>query len=83
MQPHQQRVVDEKTKLVEKLDKLKAATRRFRATFVILAVEVMGSPIFKALPADEQDVMLEYYNILKARIDAYAEFISKRGRRQK
>ena len=64
MQPHQQRVVDEKTELVAKLDKLKAF--------------IMESSIFKTLPADEQkrlnrqyDVMLEYANILKARIDAF------------
>ena len=64
MQPHQQRVVDEKTELVAKIDKLKAF--------------IMESPIFKTLPADEQkrlnrqyDVMLEYANILKTRIDAF------------
>ena len=64
MQPHQQRVVDEKTELVAKIDKLKAF--------------IMESPIFKTLPADEQKrlnrqygVMLEYANILKTRIDAF------------
>ena len=64
MQPHQQRIVDEKTELVSKLDKLKAF--------------IMESPIFKTLPGDEQkrlnrqyDVMLEYANILTARIDAF------------
>jgi len=64
MQPHQQRVVDEKTELVTKLDKLK--------------VFIMENPIFKTLSADEQkrlirqyDVMFEYAIILKARIEAF------------
>src|SRR5271154_3449512 len=64
MRPHQQRVVDEKTELVTKIDKLKAF--------------IMESLIFKTLPADEQkrlnrqyDAMVEYANILKARIDEF------------
>jgi crAss001_48 related protein len=64
MQPHQQRVVDEKTELDTKLDKLKAF--------------IMDSPIFKTLPVDEQkrlnaqyDVMEQYSKILKERIAAF------------
>jgi hypothetical protein len=64
MQPHQQRVVDEKKELDEKLDKLKAF------------IEV--NPIFKKLPEDERrrlnrqfDVMAEYSGILSQRIAAF------------
>ena len=64
MQPHQERVVAEKSELDDKLNKLKAF--------------IMESPIFKALPAEEQkrlnrqhDVMLEYSNILGERIEAF------------
>lgn len=64
MQPHQQRVVDEKTELDEKLDKLK--------TFI------ETSPVFKSLHTDERrrlgrqfDVMAEYSSILSQRIDAF------------
>ena len=64
MQPHQQRVVDEKKDLDEKLDRLKA----FLET----------SPIFNGLPADERerlgrqfDVMAEYSSILSQRIAAF------------
>jgi hypothetical protein len=64
MQPHQQRVVDEKKELDEKLDKLKAF--------------IETSPIFKGLHQDERgrlnrqfDVMAEYSSILAQRI---AEF---------
>ena len=66
MQPHQQRVIDEKKELNEKLSKLK--------TFI----EV--SPIFKSLHPDERnrlkhqfDVMTEYSNILSQRITAFTE----------
>ena len=64
MQPHQQRVVDEKKDLDEKLDKLKAF--------------IETSPTFKSLPADERgrlgkqyDVMAEYSSILSQRIAAF------------
>jgi len=64
MQPHQQRVVDEKKDLDEKLDKLK--------------VFIETSPTFKSLPADECgrlgkqfDVMTEYSSILSQRIAAF------------
>ena len=64
MQPHQQRVVNEKKELNEKLDSL------------IAFIET--SPIFKNLPADERerlgrqfDVMTEYSNILSQRIAAF------------
>lgn len=64
MQPHQERVVTEKNELDEKLDKLKSF------------IEV--SPIFKALPSDEQkrlnlqfDAMAQYSSILGARIAAF------------
>lgn len=64
MQPHQQRVVDEKKDLDEKLDKLKAF--------------IETSPIFKSLPIDERDrlgrqfdVMAEYSSILSQRIAAF------------
>lgn len=65
MQPHQQRVVDEKNELNEKLDKLKA---------------FFENPIFKGLSADEQgrlarqfDVMAEYSSILSQRIAAFKD----------
>jgi hypothetical protein len=64
MQPHQQRVVDEKKELDEKLDKLK--------TFI------GTSRVFEGLPADERfqlgrqfDVMAEYSAILSQRIAAF------------
>jgi len=63
MQPHQQRVVDEKTALDEKNDKLKAF--------------IMGS-VFSTLPYEERsrldhqyDVMMEYSRILRDRIAAF------------
>lgn len=65
MQPHQQRVVDEKKELDDKLDKLKAF--------------IDENPIFKGLHADERvrlcrqfDVMAEYSSILSQRIAAFA-----------
>ena len=64
MQPHQQRVVNEKKELDEKLDSLKAF--------------IETSPIFKSLPADERgrlgkqfDVMAAYSRILSQRIAAF------------
>jgi hypothetical protein len=64
MQPHQQRVVEEKKELDEKLDKLKAF--------------IETSPIFKGLHQDERgrlnrqfDVMAEYSSILAQRIAAF------------
>jgi hypothetical protein len=64
MQPHQQRVVDEKKELDDKLDKLKAF--------------IETSPVFKSLHADERgrlgrqfDVMAEYSSILSQRIAAF------------
>lgn len=64
MQPHQQRVVDEKTALDEKLDKLKAF--------------IETNPTFNSLPDDERgrlgkqfDVMAEYSSILSQRIAAF------------
>ena len=64
MQPHQQRVMDEKTQLDEKLDKLKAF--------------IEASPVFKSLHADERgrlgrqfDAMAEYSSILSQRIAAF------------
>jgi hypothetical protein len=64
MQPHQQRVVDEKKELDGKVDKLKAF--------------IETSPTFKGLPADERgrlgrqfDVMAEYSSILSQRIAAF------------
>lgn len=63
MQPHQQRVVDEKTELDEKLEKLSA---------------FFGNPIFTSLPDVEQNrlnrqkvVMKEYSDILGERIAAF------------
>ena len=62
--PHQQRVVDERSELNEKIDKLKAF--------------IMESPIYKTLPPEEQkrlnrqcDVMIEYSRILGDRIEAF------------
>lgn len=64
MQAHQQRVVDEKRELNEKLDKLKAF--------------IETSSIFKSLTADERgrlgkqfDAMAEYSSILSQRISAF------------
>lgn len=64
MNPHQQRVVEEKKELDEKLDKLKAF--------------IETSSVFKALPADECgrlgkqfDAMAEYSSILSQRIAAF------------
>ena len=63
MQPHQQRVVDEKTELDEKLKKLDAFGR---------------TELFASLPADEQgrlnrqhSVMEKYSAILGERIAAF------------
>lgn len=64
MQSYQQRVVNEKKDLNEKLDSLKAF--------------IETNPIFKSLPADERarlgkqfDVMAEYSSILSERIAAF------------
>ena len=64
MQPHQQRVVDEKVEVDEKLDKLSAF--------------IESSPIFVGLPHEErvllirqEQAMLEYSNILGERIAAF------------
>lgn len=64
MQPHQQRVVDERDDLVEKLGKL--------GDFVA------SNPIFKKLPSDEQERLLaqhgfmsEYARVLSERIAAF------------
>ncbi len=64
MQPHQQRVVDEKKELDDKLDKLK--------TFI------ETNPVFKGLPDDERgrlnkqfDLMDGYSSILSQRIAAF------------
>ncbi len=63
MQPHQQRVVDEKTELDEKLTKL--------ATF-------LSTERFKSLPSDEQGrlsrqhyLMVQYSTVLHDRIMAF------------
>jgi hypothetical protein len=63
MQPHQQRVVDEKTELDEKLKKLDAFGR---------------TELFASLPADEQgrlnrqhSVMEQYSAVLGERIAAF------------
>ncbi len=62
--PHQQRVVDEKTELDERLGKLHDF--------------IQENPIFKTLPEDEQKrlqrqdlVMAEYSQILSERIAAF------------
>jgi hypothetical protein len=64
MQPHQQRVVDEKTELDEKLTKL--------------GEFIESSPIFAGLPDDERErlvrqksCMAEYSEILGERIAAF------------
>jgi hypothetical protein len=64
MQPHQQRVVDEKKDLDEKINKLKAF--------------IETNPTFKTLPDDERrrlgrqfDAMAEYSSILSQRIAAF------------
>jgi hypothetical protein len=66
MAPHQQRVVDEKTELDDKRDKLRAF--------------IDGNAIFAGLPNDEQErlvrqhsCMTEYSEILGERIAAFPE----------
>lgn len=63
MQPHQQRVVDEKTKLDEKIGKLRA---------------FFDNQIYQSLPLDEQERlnrqlqhMLSYSEVLDERISAF------------
>ena len=65
MQPHQQRVVDEKTELDEKITKLRA---------------FFDNPIYKSLLIDEQErldrqlqYMLDYSEVLGERIAAFTE----------
>ena len=65
LQPHQQRVVDEKADLDDKLGKLHDF--------------IQENPTFKALPEDEQKrlqrqdlVMAEYSQILSERIAAFS-----------
>jgi hypothetical protein len=62
--PHQQRVVDEKTELDKKLEKL---------------LPFLLSEIFKGLSSDEQDrlnlqsdIMQKYSQVLKERIEAFS-----------
>lgn len=64
MQPHQQRVVDEKTELDKKAE--------------ALSDFIGNSPIFETLDAEEQermkeqnDIMWQYSEILGARISAF------------
>lgn len=64
MQPHQQRVVDEKDELAEKLTKLNDF--------------IGGNNIYDSLPADERNrlarqafVMKDYLDILNERIAAF------------
>lgn len=63
MQPHQQRVVDEKNELGERLEKLMV----FR-----------GTQLYKSLPEQEQELlyfqsqaMKHYYEILEQRIELF------------
>lgn len=63
MQPHQQRVIDEKTELDAKLEKLRP---------------FFSNPVFAGLPQEEQDrlsqqetVMTKYSAILGERIAAF------------
>lgn len=63
VQPHQQRVIDEKAELDEKLTKL---------------VAFFGNPLWATLPIAEQErlsrqseVMRQYSNILEERIAAF------------
>ncbi len=71
MQPHEQRVVDEKKELDEKLTKLTA---------------FFSGKIFSTLPLDEQErlkqqseVMEKYSNILHERITHFIGFEPKSG----
>lgn len=66
MQPHQQRVIDEKAELDERLTKLYAF--------------IANSPIFRTLPPAEQHrlsqqsaYMQGYLNVLNERITAFPE----------
>ena len=63
MQPHEQRVLDEKTELDDKLTKLR---------------QFISSPTFTGLPSEEQvrlirqaQYMTEYSNVLAERIGAF------------
>ena len=65
MQPHQQRVIDEKDQLGEKLEKLLA---------------FLSTDIYKSLPQREQEllyfqsqVMEDYYEVLQERIELFKE----------
>ena len=66
LQPHQQRVVDEKTELDEKLTKLRAFCSQ-------------SGGIFDSLPTEEKQRLTEqeghmaaYSDVLRRRIDAFA-----------
>ena len=66
LQPHQQRVVDEKTELDEKLNKLRAFCSQ-------------NGGIFDSLPTEEKQRLTEqeghmaaYSDVLRRRIDAFA-----------
>ena len=65
MKPHEERVVTEKRELDEKLEKLRAFC-------------FDGSPIFKSLPSEDQnlllgqyDAMVKYSSILAVRIERF------------
>ena len=64
LQPHQQRVIDERTELDERIAKLGA---------------FINSPIFASLPEDERERLVEqrghmhaYSDVLRRRIEAFA-----------
>lgn len=68
MQPHQQRVVDELRELSDRREKLQA--------FIAGA----SNGVFEKLPSDEKermrhqkDIMVQYEDILKERIDHFPE----------
>ena len=65
MQPHQQRVVDEKEQLGERLEKL---------------IAFLTTDLYKALPEREQEllyfqsrVMEDYYEVLQQRVELFKE----------
>ncbi len=65
MKPHEERVITEKRELDEKLTKLKAFCFG------------PGSPIFKALPPIDRDLLEDQYSSMKD----YSEVLGKRIKR--
>jgi len=78
MQPHQQRVVDEKSELDKKAKDLVDEKSELDKKAKELSEFIRLSPLFETLPDDEQermkdqnDIMWRYSGILGARIEAF------------